>query len=238
MSSQLDLNKFNAFLDAAAKTIACGPECQQQKKKDELKERYDTAEDNLTLAEPQYQIAKQQYYTFSAGQSGYEDMMETEYREKATTVLQSFSQTLDEALSKLNTQLDTYKGLLVNYRNVVDLQKQYQRENAKLFQQWKTNTHDILTNERKTFYEDQQIGVLNGYYQYFLWTAYVLTIACFAAFSLLYPSSFGLRSRIVILGALIALPFISTWLLGKVIQIVYWIIGLLPKNVYTQLDHV
>jgi len=232
MTNKFDLNKFNSFLDAAAETIACGPQCQQQKKTDELKNKFLTAESNLALAEPQYQIAKQNYYMFTAGQSGYDDMMEAEYGEKAEIIATKFKESYDEEIAKIKTQLDTYKGLLVNFRNVVDLHKQYKKENIQLFKQLKDDINDVLTNERKTYYEDQQIDSLNSYYRYILWVIYIIVVICFAIFSLIYPSQISFIVRILLLGVFIILPFISTWILGKIIEIVYWIFGFLPKNVY------
>jgi len=232
MTNKFDLNNFNSFLDAAAQSIACGPQCQKQKKTDELKNKFLTAESNLTLAEPQYQIAKQNYYMFTAGQSGYDDMMESEYREKAEIISTKFKDSYDEEVTKIKTQLDTYNGLLVNFRNVVDLHKQYKKENIQLFKQLKDDTNDVLTNERKTYYEDQQIDSLNGYYRYILWVIYIIVVICFAIFSLIYPSQTSFIVRILLLGVFIILPFISTWILGKIIEIVYWIFGFLPKNVY------
>jgi len=232
MTNKFDLNKFNSFLNAAAQTIACGPVCQQQKKADELKNKYLTAESNLALAEPQYQIAKQNYYTFTAGQSGYDDMMESEYREKVELIADKFKESYNEEISKIKTQLDTYNGLLINFRNVVDLHKQYKKDNSQLFKQLKNDTNDILTNERKTYYEDQQIESLNSYYRYILWIIYIIAVICFATFSLIYPSQTSLLVRLLLLGAFIALPFVSTWILSLIIKLVYWLFGFLPKNVY------
>ena len=232
MTNKFDLNKFNSFLNSAAQTIACGPDCQRQKKSDELKNKYLTAESNLALAEPQYQIAKQNYYTFISGQSGYDEMMESEYREKAELIGQKFKESYDEEIAKIKTQLDTYNGLLINFRNVVDLHKQYKKENIQLFKQLKNDTNDILTNERKTYYEDQQIESLNSYYRYILWIIYIIVVICFAIFSLIYPSQTSLLVRILLLGVFIALPFVSTWILGAIIKLVYWLFGFLPKNVY------
>lgn len=232
MTNKFDLNKFNSFLDAAAETIACGPQCQQQKKTDELKNKFLTAESNLALAEPQYQIAKQNYYMFTAGQSGYDDMMESEYREKAELIAQKFKETYDDEISKIKSQLDTYNGLLINFENVVDLHKQYEKENEQLFKQLKHETNDILTNERKTYYEEQEIDSLNNYYRYILWIIYTIAVICFAFFSLIYASQTSLTVRLLMLTVFIILPFISTWILGSIIKLFYWLFGFLPKNVY------
>lgn len=232
MTNNFDLNKFNSFLNSAAETIACGPKCQQLKKAEQLKDNYLQAESNLTLAEPQFQIAKQNYYTYVSGQAGYNEMMEEEYSQKADMIVEKFKENYGEEITKIKSELATYNGLVINFRNVVDLYKNYKKENILLFKKLKDETNDVLTNERKTFYEDQQIDSLNKYYVYILWTIYVITVICFAIFSLVYPSQTSLLIRIFTLLIFIILPFISTWILGKIIQIIYWLYSLLPKNVY------
>lgn len=232
MTNNFDLNKFNSFLNAASETISCGPDCQQQKKTDELKNKYLTAESNLALAEPLYQIAKQNYYTFISGQSGYDDMMESEYIEKAELIGEKFKESYNEEIAKIKTHLDTYNGLLINFRNVVDLHKQYEKENIQLFKRLKNDANDILTNERKSYYEDQQIETLNSYYRYILWIIYIIAVICFAIFSLIYPSQSSLSFRLFLLVIFIVLPFVSTWILGSTIKLIYWLFGFLPKNVY------
>lgn len=232
MTNKFNLNKFNSFLDMASKTIACGPECQQEKTAEELKNKYLTAQSNLTLAEPQYQIAKQNYYTFVSGQNGYDDMIEGELQEKAELIANNFKDDYDDKINKIKTQLDTYNGILINFRNIVDLYKQYKIENNGLTKQLKEEANDILTNERKTYYQDQEISSLNNYYYYFLLTLYIIVVICYAIFSLIYPSQFNWKVRLFLLVLFLVLPFISTFLLGKIIWLIYWIFGLLPKNVY------
>ena len=232
MTNKFDLNKFNSFLNSASEAITCNSECQRNKAAEELKNKYLTAQSNLTLAEPQYQIAKQNYYTYVSGQAAYDKMIEKELREKARLFVQKFKENYDLEKNKIRVQLETYDGLLVNFRNVVDLFKKYKVENVKLLKQLKEDTNDILTNDRKTFYEDQQNDVLNLYYYYFLWVIYILVIICFGVFSLIFPSNFDWKIRGLIFLVFLGLPFVSTFVLGKIIQLVYWIFGLLPKNVY------
>ena len=224
MTNNFDLNKFNSFLNSAAETIACGPECQKQKKADQLKDNYLNAESNLALAEPQFQIAKQNYYTYVSGQSGYNDMIEQEYTQKADIIAQKFKENYDEEIAKIKSEF--------NFRKVVDLYTNYKKENDLLFKKLKDESNDVLTNERKTYYEDQQNDVLNVYYYYFLIVIYCIVVICFFIFSLIYPSSIDWKIRVFLGLLFVILPFISTFIFGKIIQIVYWLHSLLPKNVY------
>jgi hypothetical protein len=232
MTNQFDLNKFNSFLDAASQAISCDANCQRNNTSEELKNKYINAESNLTLAEPQYQIAKQNYYTYVSGQNGYNEMLEKELTEKADLFKQEFKDKYNLEKTKILSQLDTYDGLLINFKNIVGLYEKYKKENYDLTKQLKEETNDVLTNERKTYYEDQQNDVLNLYYYYFLLVFYIIIVICFGVFSLIYPSSYNWKVRSFIFLLFVVTPFISTWVLGKIIQIIYWLFSLLPKNVY------
>lgn len=232
MPNQFDLNKFNSFIDSASQAISCGTECQKEKISQQLKDKYLNAKSNLVLAEPQYQIAKQNYYTSVSGESGYNNMLEEELNEKADLIVNNFKAIFSSEINKTNLQLDSYNSLLVNYKNVAELSEQYSTENDKLKTQLKDDSNDVLTNERKTFYEDQQIDSLNGWYRHIIFVIYIISVFCFIIFSLIYPSQFSLIVRLLMVVGFIILPFISSWLLGHLIYIIYWIFDLFPKNVY------
>jgi hypothetical protein len=233
MTNNFDLNKFNSFLDKATQAISCNSDCQKQKVEQQLKDNYLKAETKLTLAEPEFQVARKNYYTYVSGQNGYDEMIEEELQQKADLIIQNFKENYQIEINKIKSQLETYNGILVNYKNVVDLERKYNRENEQLYKQLKDDTNDILTNERKTYYEDQEISSLNSYYYYILLTIYIIVLICFIVFTLFYPSQINRKLIIFLILIFIILPLISTWVLGKIIFIIYWLFGFLPKNVYT-----
>jgi hypothetical protein len=232
MNSQFNINNFNSFIQAASQQIACGTECQQQQQAENLKNIYLNAQSNLALASPQYDVAKKNYYVYVDGQNGYNQMMETEYSNKAEVIANKYKDSYNEEISKIKSLLKTYDGLLINFRNVVDLYTQYKEENLQLYKKLKTQSNDVLTNERKTYYEDQNIDSLNNFYYYILLIIYIITVICYVIFSLIYPSQSSWKVRGFLFILFLALPFISTFVLGKIIQFIYWVFGLLPKNVY------
>ena len=176
MTNQFDLNKLNSFIESANNIISCDSECQRNKTIQELKNKLETAESNLTLAAPEFEIAKRNYYTYISGQSGYMELIEKELEEKADVFVKLFKDSYETEISKIKTQLDTYNGLLINFRNIVDLYKQYKKENKDLFEELKEETNDILTNDRKTYYENQQIDGLNSTYYYILCVIYYIIV--------------------------------------------------------------
>ena len=230
--SKFDLKRFNSFLDKATEAISCDSECQKKKTEEELKNKYLNAQNNLTLAEPEFQTARRNYYSYVSGQSGYDEMLEKEFNEKADLIVKEFKENFQVEIGKIKSQLETYNGLLVNFKNVVDLDKKYKRENEVLYNKFKENSNDVLTNERKTYYEDQQNETLNSYYYYVLIVIYIIVLLCLIIFSLIYPTEITFKVKILLVILFVVLPFVSTWILGKIIYIMYLLFDLIPKNVY------
>jgi hypothetical protein len=155
-------------------------------------------------------------------------------KQEAQELVDEYIKKYVEELSKIERQLTIYNTLLINLGNVDHLHEKYKKENNQLLKELKNKNNDILTNERKTYYEDQGIESLNLYYLYIFWIIYVIAILCFIIFSLVYPTQTGLLIRILLLVIFIILPFISTWVLGKIIEFTYLLISFIPKNVYRE----
>lgn len=234
MNNQYDLKSFNSFLDKATSVISCGSDCQREKTINELKAKLNNAESNLNLAEPLFQVAKRNYYTYLNGEGEYNEMLEQEVSKQADSMIESLKTNFQDEINKIKSELQSYNALLINFRNVNDLYKKYHLENKTLYKELKEDANDILTNQRKTYYEDQRNESLNGYYYYFLWIIYIVVFICLIIFSLIYPSQSSTKQKMVIIVVFLVLPFISTWLLGKIIYLFYLVFNMLPKNVYKQ----
>ena len=160
------------------------------------------------------------------------EIQETELQVAVEGIADEIKTEFDNEASQVKTQIDTYRGLFVNLENVYDLYDKYKKRNVELFVELNDETNDVLTNERKTYYEDQGIDNLKFYYYYFLFTVYIVCVIMFGFFSLKYPSQYSIIARICIFIFLIVLPFISSFILGTFIYLLHETYNLLPKNVY------
>jgi len=237
MSNQIDMNKFNKLISQASDAVMCNSECRQQRTADKLKQNYLTSQTNLASASNQVQVAQKNYVTFTQGQSGYNDLLDNQLQEQAQKVADTFTEYFDSDSEAIKTQIDTYEGLLLNFKNVAELYVKYKKENAQLIKDLKNETNDVLTNERKTYYEDQKIDGLKGFYYYILLGIYIIFLIGFIIFSLKYPSQTTFSGKLVSIVGFILLPFFSTWILGKIIYLIYTAYELLPKNVYAQKNY-
>ena len=228
------MHKFNNLIRKASDAVICDSACQHARKSEELKQIYINSQANLASAPTQVYNAQKNYITFADGQPTYNKIHKEELQQQAENMSDTFSTKFKEEANITNIQIDSYDVLLLNFKNVFELFRKYKKENVELLLELKNETNDVLTNERKTFYEDQQIDGLKYFYYNILIGIYIICVICFAAFSLLYPSQNSFKTRLFILIALIALPFVSSWILGHIIYLIYSIYELLPKNVYKQ----
>jgi len=227
-------NKINSMFSKLQKMVSCNGPCLEKREAEALKQKMQTAQTNIISGPSQLQVAEKNYVTFTAGGAAYNELYEKQLKEKADKAIEQYKEKYDEITEKIKKQIETYKGIFINFRNVADLYSKYKKENAELVKSLKNTTSDVLTNERKTFYQDQQVDVLKFYYYYIILIIYCICIFCFAIFSLIYPSKTDWKIRLATFIGLLLLPFVSTWFLGLFIYIVYTIYELIPKNVYKE----
>jgi hypothetical protein len=232
--NQFDMNKFNVLISQASDAVLCNSECKKQRETDKLKQQYLNAQTNLASAPNQLQVAQKNYVTFTEGPSGYNDLLDSQLQEKAQKISNTFTEYFDSDSKEITSQIETYEGLLINFKNVAELYLNYKKENVQLIKDLKNETNDVLTNERKTYYEDQKIDGLKGFYYYILLGIYIICLIGFIIFSLMYPSQTSFMGKLVSIISFILLPFLSTWILGTFINIIYRLYDMLPKNVYAQ----
>jgi hypothetical protein len=232
--NQFDMNKFNVLISQASDAVLCNSECKKQRETDKLKQQYLNAQTNLASAPNQLQVAQKNYVTFTEGPSGYNDLLDSQLQEKAQKISNTFTEYFDSDSKEITSQIETYEGLLINFKNVAELYLNYKKENVQLIKDLKNETNDVLTNERKTYYEDQKIDGLKSFYYYILLGIYIICLIGFIIFSLMYPSQTSFMGKLVSIISFILLPFLSTWILGTFINIIYRLYDMLPKNVYAQ----
>jgi hypothetical protein len=232
--NNFDLNKFNELMNQANEAISCDDACMQKKKEEELHKQYLEAESNVQTAPQKLTIAKKDYITFTQGQNAYNEYLDNELQNQAVKITKNFESNFNNSVSILDTNIANYSRLLINFNNIVDLYKKYKSENAVMKQKLKTLSSDLITNDRKSFYEDEAIERIKMYY-YFLLLIYIFIVVVFFASIFLVDTNVTLSVRVGILILLIVYPFVSFWIYTLITQMINNIYVYLPKNVYTTL---
>ncbi len=226
-----DENKFNDLIDNTNQALACDANCQERKKKEDLKTKYLEAKTNLLTAPTQVDTSYKNYLTYTKGDSAYSEYKENELKKKAELIVKTFKSNFNESIEKIKESYDTYVGLLLNFSNVVELYKKLLKENKFLELQVKNKTSDVLTNDRKTYYEDQSIDTLK-FYRFIIFIIYIICLIVFAVSIFVFPSASSRASLIGILVFFIIYPFICIRIFNFFYYIKDLIMSVFPDNVY------
>ena len=232
--SNFDINKFNDFINNANQALSCGPKCQNDKLGNSLKQNYLEAQTNLVTAPNQLQKAKQNYITFTQGERGYNEYIDKELEAKAQTISDTYSTQFNNEVTKVKNEIATYGGLLLNFYNIVELFKKYKIENTVLENKLKVKSSDILTNDRKTHYEDEAINNLRFYFV-ILAIIYGIVFFTYIVSIFVYSSTLKWYIHLIIATFLLLYPFIGAYLLEYIIYFYNQLTALLPTNVYKSL---
>jgi hypothetical protein len=219
----------------AQQAIMCDDNCQKQKKANELKQNISIAEANVVSAPAQLQTAKNVYTTYVQGTSAATTQRERELNVTANTIADTYTATFATKVREIQRLLETYESTTINLENVMELFSKYKNENIKLQKKYKIKTSDVLTNERKTYYENQGIDTLQFYYFYVLLFVYC-GLVLFYIVKACYAAHVNWKARLFGAMCLITLPFLSLWILKGFMTFVTFILTILPKNVHLDVD--
>jgi len=222
---------FNNLLEQARSAVTCDSDCQHRQKSQELKEKYLAAKAQVASGPNDADVAEKKYLLFTQGQSGYNDHLDITLNAKADKIVEMFLEKFKDEVKNVTSSVSTYHSLFINHTNVVDLYKTYKKENIILEKKVKNDSSDIMTNERKTFYEDQGIDSLNLYY-YIMSIVYIITLVGFAISIYFAPSAFSIMTKCGILAVLIVLPFISSRIVSSIVSAANKIYDAMPKNAH------
>ena len=231
---EYNLDKFNSLIDQASQAISCDEDCQQQNMINDLRQKYYDAKLNTKTASYNEQMAAKNYITYAKGDDAYDEYITNVLTKKANAIADNIRKFFTLNINKMESELNNYDNIKLNYDNIEELHKKYNNENTELFNDLKYTTSDIITNNRKTYYEDQSIQTLNNIY-YVLMFFYIIGVIVFGLSLFLYTTNKPLGFNLLILMLMIVYPFISFYLFKKLYELYNFIISLLPKNVYKTL---
>ena len=233
-NQQLNQDKINDLLNKSAEALLCGPDCQKMKITDELKQKYLDAETNVQIAPIKLEQTKKNYYVYKEGRPFYDNMLEEELKQKAEKISELLGETFNEEVSSANTMNQYLNTALINSEYTSELFKKYTSDNQELKLQLRNSRGDILTNDRKTYYETEALTQLKLWYR-FWWYIYYILILVFTIALFISPSQLTMVKKAVIFVLLIFYPYYIDYIVRWVQGLYMSIYNRLPKNVYNDL---
>ena len=190
----------------------CGPECQRQKKLDELMDDLNKAKKTQEDAPFNLESAKKNYYTYKDGESGYIQKMRGEYRKAAEQEMKQERADFNSETDTVEQQINQVEAQDLYIRNMNDLLQTYITENQRLTKEIDSIRSVLVTDDRRSFY----LGQKWSWETYFVWALkimYAVVIAIFVLYYVLYMGRYTNKKLLAISAILIALPFILNYIL-------------------------
>jgi hypothetical protein len=207
-SAGFNLTELNKTISLANESISCGPSCMNQKQGESLGQKYLDAEMNQITAPQQFTTAKKDYIIYTQGEAAYNILNDTELQNQATSIVNSFQKNFNDSVKIITANIDSYQGILMNFDNIYDLYTKYKSDNDDLEKLLKTTYADTLTNDRKSYYEDEGNNRISTYYYFYLFI-YVFLLVVFLLSIFLVNTNVKLTIRVFILFLLVLKPFVS-----------------------------
>lgn len=233
-NTTLDSKTLNLFNTDGS---VCDANCQKQQTLTELQNKLENAKANLSNAPSEYQVAKKNYLIQLNGSNVYNKTVEGDLTEKVDKIATTLQNNFDNNYQEVTTLLSNYQGTYVNLNNVIDLLKKYIEENVLLLHEIKNTSSDVITNDRRTYYEDQGLENLKKYYK---WMKYIYILMAFIYLIIVYfyPNPMTNKSKIIIFIFIIIYPFIINPIFRLIFKFFKKILSFLPKDVYHTLGYV
>ena len=231
---QASTEKLSALLEQSLNTLACGPACQKTKIGEELNQKYLNAQTNMKTAPVQLETTKKNYYVFTEGRPYYDNMLEDELKQKSKILTKLLADNFKEEITNANTMNSYYNTELTNSSYTKELYAVYLEKN-KLVQNTIKNHHaDVITNDRKTYYETEALEDLKNWYTFFWYAFYLFAMPLFT-FTLISKSSLHFIAKIIIELIALAYPYYADFIARSIYGFFYSLWKSLPKNVYNDL---
>ena len=233
-TQQSNQMKINELLEKSSDVLMCGPDCQKAKISDQLKQKYLDAKTTIQTAPITLAQSEKNYYVYTQGEPYYDRLQEKELTLKARSVAQVLKTNFIEELSSANTMNSYLNTALTNSENTKELLDDYIAKNKAIQTTLQNQQGDILTNDRKTYYETEAYERLALWYR-FLWYVYYIFVVIIGLALFLSPGGFSTPAKIGILGVFAGYPYYITYATHFVYDNYIWVYSKIPKNVYNSL---
>jgi len=227
-------NQINQLLEASSDSLLCGPSCQKERKIIELKEKYLSAQTNLQTAPIQLDEAREKYLVLKDGEAAYNKIRFQELEKEADSLKKQILEKFNEQIQNVNLMNHYLDAELTNAQNTEELLADYTIKDNVLKKELGDKVKDIITNDRKSYYENQELDRLK------LWTNILnviyIVFLILLTLEILFSESLKLPVKFVIIFIFYLYPFTINWiaiLLWKIItKIYYTIYYFFPKTSY------
>ena len=233
--NNFDISGLNEFIQNANTNLECGTECQTERQTAKLQEEMYKAQQNMQTAPEEYEKATQAYLTFTKGESEYNTYHEEQLQKQAKVQATQLREKLSQKLAKLNQSTELNTSLVMSANNQAELLGNYQDDHVQAQNNVNYSSADIVTNERKSYYEDQIISSQN-FYTTMMTYMYMGLLVVYVLAAIFHSNGVSWTTHIMILVFFALYYTLGKYLLQSVVYLFQYVRGLFPTNVYFKLQ--
>tara|TARA_B110000114_G_scaffold184244_1_gene227442 strand:- start:310 stop:1101 length:792 start_codon:yes stop_codon:yes gene_type:complete len=229
------INNFNEMIDHATKRILCDSKCQRVKKIKQLKDMYLESKQLTVTAPDRERTAFKRYYEFLYGAKKFNEVTVEKFTKEADHRASLYSEKFSEEVKNIEKDITYIHTISKNYNNLMDYEKKLIRDNEQLMKLTKTTSADIITNDRKSYYENQGVDQLH-FYNKMLQFAYVVILCAFVVSIFAIPTDTNKTKQFAILFVLVLYPFFCMHIARFAMNLYNRISKMLPGNAYVDME--
>jgi hypothetical protein len=223
----------NSFLPTL-QNMKCDPECERQKQVTILKQDYDNQLNNVATAPSKLKTARKNYVTLDKGEPEYNNMIEAELKTKAETIAKSYNEQFQDNMKQMVQSL-IIQDSLTKSLGVMDMHNDnLQSSTTYVGDEVELTQDDILMNDRKTYYENQNYNILLDWYMFFSWIYWLLGII-FIISIFIVKNDLTVKTKIIYTVNIVLYFLLMKYIIIYILKLLVYLYNLLPKNVYNSM---
>ena len=203
----------------------------------ELKAAYDKAKYDLSIAPSNVKTTKKAYIVAKDGELEYEQITKQEAYQIAEKELLKLIEEYFNLLEMVYTQAEALEIAEEGIGYMDDILLQTISNNAVSEEYIEKSLNDILTNDRKSYYEQDKYDNLKSWNRIWFWS-YLFLWVIFSLSLFLTTNEYSqlsIISKVGLILSFIIYLFIAKYIVLMIISFIVFCVTLFPKNVYLQM---
>lgn len=170
------------IINNMAANLSCDAACQKQKEADKLRKKWIDSINQYEKLPQTIETNEKNYYDAAKGKSYYtNDILKPKYEKQAKNLVTEEHNYLKETTKQFNVLLDGFSGETIAVQRLKELEKDLITKNKLLKEKIDDHYKKTLTDERRVFYEIEEVDRLNKY-TYILKIVYFILLGLYVFF--------------------------------------------------------
>ena len=162
--------------------LSCDAACQKQKEANKLRKKWIDSLNQYEKLPQTIETNEKNYYDAAKGKSYYtNDILKPKYEKQAKNLVTEEHNYLKETTKQFNVLLDGFSGETIAVQRLKELEKDLITKNKLLKEKIDDHYKKTLTDERRVFYEIEEVDRLNKY-TYILKIVYFILLGLYVFF--------------------------------------------------------